>query len=105
MKRRDAADARAALGLGPARAPAAPKPTGQPGKRAPAPKPAAGELRRFTVWLPVGLADRLRAAAWELRESQGQLVADALARHLDALERSHGKPFKPVPARRRGQTP
>jgi hypothetical protein len=49
---------------------------------------------RFTVQLPVEVTERARNAVyWTPGATLADLVAEALAKHIDDLERERGEPF------------
>lgn len=90
MKRQDVADARVALGLGPAIARTSA--TRSPGKAA-ARSVQPPALVKASYYMTRELVGRVRAAALASGHSQGDLVTAALTAHL------RGKPAKPAPAR------
>jgi hypothetical protein len=99
VKRQDAADARAALGLGPViprtSAPRSPAKAAARGVQPPATRTASAPatLVKASYYLTRELVGRVRAAALASGHSQGDLVTAALTAYL------RGKPVKPAPAR------
>lgn len=68
-----------------------------PDRRAdPQAAPAPARKEQTTFQLPADLLDRARNAVfWTPGASLAGLMEEALAKHLDSLERAHGKPFPP----------